>query len=277
MALKAHDIGNTRFKKSALGRRGYDEREVDEFVRRVAREISRLNSMNKRLSLQLDFSDEKALLADNDYLAHQVAELEHRVSMYKSALGDATTVEYLRTKVAELEQENAQLREDTQRDALGVNVRAVNMLSQAQITAESTVAEAEIYARELVAQAREQYAEILQQAQKSAARAADGIAAVAATSEGTPGPLPAEIEYIRTYAQIAEKQMHTIVEALFTEIDKLGSEPPRPHRDAEPTGHEVDVSRSITSAMAQMSPLTRQDALESAEQSQARHSGDEGV
>ncbi|MDE1675433.1 DivIVA domain-containing protein [Nocardia gipuzkoensis] len=273
MALKAHDIGNTRFKKSALGRRGYDEREVDEFVGRVSREISLLNSMNKRLSLQLDFSDEKALLADNDYLAHQVAELERRVSMYKSALGDATTVEYLRTKVAELERENAQLREDAQRDVLGVNVRAVNILSQAQITAESTVAEAEIYARELVAQAREQYAEILQQAQKSAARAADGIAAVAATSEGTPEPLPAEIEYIRTYAQIAEKQMHTIVEALFTEIDKLGSEPSRPHRDAEPTGYEVDVSRSITSAMAQISRLTRQDALESAEQSQAQHSG----
>ncbi|MGK8556245.1 DivIVA domain-containing protein [Nocardia gipuzkoensis] len=275
MTLKARDIENAKFKKSALGRRGYDEHEVDEFVRRVAREVSRLNSANKRLTQQLDFGDEKALLADNNYLAHQVAELEHRVSMYKSALGDSATVEYLRTELAELQRENAQLREDSQRDVLGVNVRAVNMLSQAQITAESTVAEAEIYARELVAHAREQYAEILRQAQQSAARAADGIAAVVADPAGNSDPLPAEIEYIRTYAQIAEKQMHTIVEALFTEIDKLGSEQARPHRDAEPPRGGLDNFESSTPAMTPLPPRIPHDALEPAARSTAVRSVDQ--
>ncbi|WP_245671704.1 hypothetical protein [Nocardia amamiensis] len=219
----------------------------------------------------MDFGDGKALLADNDYLAHQVAELEHRVAMYKSALGDGASVESLRTEVAELRRENAQLREDAQWDVLGVNVRAVNMLSQAQITAESTVAEAEIYARELVAHARQQYADILWQAQQSAVHAADSIAAVAPSPTGASEPLPAEIEYIRTYAQIAEKQMHTIVEALFTEIDKLGREQPRPHRDTEPIGCEPNISEPDTLAMAQISPRTRQDALEPAMPSQAAH------
>ncbi|NNH70375.1 DivIVA domain-containing protein [Nocardia uniformis] len=232
MALKARDIEKARFKKSALGRRGYDEHEVEEFLERVAREVSRLNSTNKRLTQQMEFSDEKSLLSDNDYLAHRVSELEHRIAMYKSALGDAVTVETLRNEIAKLRQENEQLRAETQHDVLGVSVRAVNMLSQAQITAETTVAEAEYYARELVAQARDQYADILRQAQKSAARAADGLAALKTAPVGAPEPLPAEIEYIRTYAQIAEKQMHTIVEALFAEIDKLGG-PPQPHREHE--------------------------------------------
>ncbi|UAK31203.1 DivIVA domain-containing protein [Nocardia asteroides] len=274
MTLRARDIENAKFKKSALGRRGYDERDVDEFVRRVAREVSRLNSANKRLTQQLDFGDEKALLADNNYLAHQVADLEFRVSMYKSALGDSSTVESLRTELEELQRENAQLREDSQRDLLGVNVRAVNMLSQAQITAESTVAEAEIYARELVAHAREQYAEILRQAQQSAARAADGIAAVVADPAGSSDPLPAEIEYIRTYAQIAEKQMHTIIEALFTEIDKLGGEQARPHCDAEPPGSGLNNFESSTPAMTQMPPRIQRDALEPAARPPAARSVD---
>lgn len=274
MTLRARDIENAKFKKSALGRRGYDERDVDEFVRRVAREVSRLNSANKRLTQQLDFGDEKALLADNNYLAHQVADLEFRVSMYKSALGDSSTVESLRTELEELQRENAQLREDSQRDLLGVNVRAVNMLSQAQITAESTVAEAEIYARELVAHAREQYAEILRQAQQSAARAADGIAAVVADPAGSSDPLPAEIEYIRTYAQIAEKQMHTIIEALFTEIDKLGCEQARPHCDAEPPGSGLNNFESSAPAMTQMPPRIQRDALEPAARPPAARSVD---
>ncbi|MGW4330976.1 DivIVA domain-containing protein [Nocardia sp. NPDC004573] len=269
MALKARDIENIRFKKSALGRRGYDERDVDEYMVRVAREVSRLNSTNKRLNQQVEFSDEKALLADNDYLAHQVAELEHRLSMYKSTFGDTATVERLRIELAELQRENAQLREDSQHDALGINVRAVNMLSQAQITAESTVAEAEIYARELVAQAREQYADILRQAQKSAAYAADGIAAVGVPVAEAAEPLPAELEYIRTYAQIAEKQMHTIVEALFTEIDKLGKRP-RPVGEAE-SGYELNIAESSTLPMAQIPPRTWQDALDSTVQSRAPH------
>ncbi|MET9029364.1 DivIVA domain-containing protein [Nocardia sp. NPDC004168] len=270
MAIKARDIENARFKKSALGRRGYDERDVDEYMVRVAREVSRLNSMNKRLSQQVEFSDEKALLADNDYLAHQVAELEHRLSMYKSTFDDPATIERLRTELADLQRENAQLREDSQHDALGIHVRAVNMLSQAQITAESTVAEAEIYARELVVQAREQYADILRQAQKSAAYAADGIAAVAVPAAATSEPLAAELEYIRTYAQIAGKQMHTIVEALFIEIDKLGRERPRPLGDAE-SDCELEITESSTLSMTQIPPSTWQDALESTGRSRATH------
>ncbi|MEU8897158.1 DivIVA domain-containing protein [Nocardia sp. NPDC048505] len=224
MALKPRDIEKAKFKRSALGRRGYDENDVEEFLERVAREVSRLNATNKRLTQQLEFSGEKSLLSDNDYLSSRVADLERQLSMYKSSSsGDnAFTVEQLRSDLAAVRRENHQLREEAQHDLLGVNIRAVNMLSQAQLSAETTVAEAEGYARELVAAARQQYADILRQAQESAAQAADGIASLTSVPKGAPEPVPAEIEYIRTYAQIAQKQMHTIVEALFSEIDKLG-------------------------------------------------------
>ncbi|MFC9892052.1 DivIVA domain-containing protein [Nocardia sp. NPDC127579] len=224
MALKPREIEKAKFKRSALGRRGYDENQVEEFLERVAREVSRLNATNKRLTQQLELSGDKSLLSDNDYLASRVADLERQLAMYKSSAAptDTFTVEQLRADLAAVRRENHQLREEAQHDLLGVNIRAVNMLSQAQLSAESTVAEAEIYARELVAAARQQYADILRQAQESAAQAADGIASLTSVPKDVPEPAPAEIEYIRTYAQIAQKQMHTIVEALFSEIDKLG-------------------------------------------------------
>lgn len=239
MALKPRDIEQVQFKRSALGRRGYDESTVDDFLERVAREVTRLNVANKRLTQQVEYGGEKSLLADNDYLATRVADLERQLALYKATPMETASVDALRSELGALRRENNQLREETQQDVLGVSVRAVNMLSQAQISAESTVAEAEHYARELVAAAREQYADILRQAQESAAQAANGIASLTTVPTGAPDPVPAEIEYIRTYAQIAQKQMHTIVEALFTEIDKLGQEkptqqPPEPKHQRAP-------------------------------------------
>ncbi|WP_054815895.1 DivIVA domain-containing protein [Nocardia arizonensis] len=243
MALKPRDVEKLQFKRSALGRRGYDESEVEEFRERVARELTRLNTTNKRLTQQVEYGGQRSLLADNDYLATRVADLERMLALHKAAPVSTVTVESLRAEVDSLRRENAQLREETQTDLLGVSVRAVNMLSQAQISAETTVAEAERYARELVAAAREQYADILRQAQESAAHAADGIGALTGVPKGTPDPVPAEIEYIRTYAQIAQKQMHTIVEALFTEIDRLGR-PPEPapsESDPEPAAGALSM------------------------------------
>ncbi len=258
MALKPRDIEKVQFKRSALGRRGYDEGQVDEFLERIAREVTRLDTTNKRLTQQVEYGGEKSLLADNDYLATRVADLERQLALHKAAPVSTVTVDTLRGELAALRRENTQLREETQHDLLGVSIRAVNMLSQAQISAETTVAEAEHYARELVTAAREQYADILRQAQESAAQAADGIAALTDTPADAPDPVPAEIEYIRTYAQIAQKQMHTIVEALFTEIDKLGqaqeqSTRPDSDRAAVPDSPRSAISHGPRSAVSESS------------------------
>jgi cell division initiation protein len=107
-----------------------------------------------------------------------------------------------------------------------ISVHAVGLLSQAQQTADSCVAEAEKYARDLVNAARGQYQEILQNAQQAASDSMRDLSAVAGaageTDYGTPLP---EIEYVRTYAKVAQVQLRSVLDALTQEVDKLGQLP----------------------------------------------------
>lgn len=122
-----------------------------------------------------------------------------------------------------LREELTRLRADARRpggdigdDArMEISVRAVELLSRAQQSADNAVAEAESYARDLVATAREQYREILQRAHESAAQSTRGLPD-AATGE----PVP-EVEYVRTYARVAQVQLRSVLEALTAEVDKL--------------------------------------------------------
>ncbi|RDI42608.1 DivIVA domain-containing protein [Nocardia mexicana] len=264
MALTPRDIGKMQFKRSALGRRGYDEGEVDRFLRKVAAELGNQVAANKRMAEQLKFGGQEALVANNEYLATRVAELENRLQ-HGAPVGNAT-VDALRGEVDMLQRENRWLREESEKDVTGVTSRAINLLSQAQLSAETTVSEAETYARELVTAAREQYAEILRQAQESAAQAADGMASLTTVPPGAPEPAPAEIEYVRAYAQVAQKQMQTIIDALCTEIDKLGraAAPParsesaspwfRSREDAAPTGAAYATAAAATATRATPNP-----------------------
>lgn len=107
-----------------------------------------------------------------------------------------------------------------------ISVHAVGLLSQAQQTADSCVAEAEKYARDLVNAARGQYQEILQNAQQAAADSMRDVSAVTGASGQTDygAPLP-EIEYVRTYAKVAQVQLRSVLDALTQEVDKLGQLP----------------------------------------------------
>lgn len=107
-----------------------------------------------------------------------------------------------------------------------LSVHAVGLLSQAQQTADSCVAEAEQYARELIEAARSQYHDILQRAQEAAANSVRDISSVnTAGSAGVHGDYSAsvpEIEYVRTYARVAQVQLRSVLDALTQEVDKLG-------------------------------------------------------
>lgn len=106
-----------------------------------------------------------------------------------------------------------------------ISVRAVELLSRAQQSADNAVAEAESYARDLVATARDQYRDILQRAHESAAQSTRDLPGPAA---GDPVP---EVEYVRTYARVAQVQLRSVLEALTAEVDKL-DRIPRPEAPA---------------------------------------------
>jgi len=117
-----------------------------------------------------------------------------------------------------------------------ITAGAVGLLTQAQLIADKAVADAEQYARDLVLTARNQYREILERAESSASQATAAMPA-------QPGPAVPEIEYVRTYAQVAQIQLRSVLDALTEQVDRLGSLPqpasePAPGADAQPDSDE---------------------------------------
>ena len=53
MPLTPADVHNVAFKKPPIGKRGYDEEEVDAFLDEVERELARLIEENNELRAQL--------------------------------------------------------------------------------------------------------------------------------------------------------------------------------------------------------------------------------
>jgi cell division septum initiation protein DivIVA len=136
-------------------------------------------------------------------------------------------------ELAALRAENAKLRSGSGSDfEEEITAGAVGLLTQAQLIADKAISDAEQYARDLVLTARNQYREILERAETSASQAAATIGA-----QQQPGPAVPEIEYVRTYAQVAQIQLRSVLDALTEQVDRLGSLP-QPEQEPEP------VSRS---------------------------------
>jgi cell division septum initiation protein DivIVA len=130
-----------------------------------------------------------------------------------------------------------------------ITAGAVGLLAQAQLIADKAVADAEQYARDLVITARNQYREILERAESSASHATASLST-------QHGPAVPENEYVRTYAQVAQIQLRSVLEALTEQVDRLGSLPQtapepvaRPDSDDGPVGEpDWEPSTSGTSA-----------------------------
>ena len=146
-----------------------------------------------------------------------LAELNSAIDVVRSA------AERDRRELEELRAENARLSAtaDAKHDE-EVTLGAVDLLSQAQTIADKAVADAEQYARDLVLAAREEYRDVLERA----ARAEDAHAAAGSVaSSASPQTAMPEIEYVRTYAQVAQVQLRSVLEALAEQVDRLGALP----------------------------------------------------
>jgi DivIVA domain-containing protein len=127
---------------------------------------------------------------------------------------------------AEVERIRGTVTAEESQSRMEISVHAVGLLSQAQQTADSCVAEAEQYARDLISTARNQYQEILQKAQQAAAQSMSEVSAVTASgSSDEPVVSLPEIEYVRTFARVAQVQLRSVLDALTQEVDKLGQLP----------------------------------------------------
>jgi cell division septum initiation protein DivIVA len=160
--------------------------------------------------------------------AYDRLEVDRFISQLSHAIADvraATTS--TGQELATLRAENAKLRSGSGPDFEDeITAGAMGLLTQAQLIADKAIADAEHYARDLVLTARNQYREILERAETSASQATATIG----TQQQSGPPVP-EIEYVRTYARVAQVQLRSVLESLTEQVDRLGSlpRPPQEH------------------------------------------------
>ena len=133
-----------------------------------------------------------------------------------------------------------------------ITVDAVGLLSQAQVIADKCIADAETYARDLMMTARSQYREVLERAEQSAKEAAQKVehpedAGPNNQLNNQPQlptqPVP-EVEYVRTYARVAQVQLRAVLDALAEQVELLGRVPGSGEGRPAPAGQPTAPSRA---------------------------------
>src|SRR5947207_7773001 len=166
MPLTPADVHNVAFKKPPIGKRGYDEEEVDAFLDEVERELARLIEENNELRATADRGGRGGPIGPvgDPRLAQENAELKaqiDRLNRDKSAAEQAA-----RAMQAELEQSRTQggagmITGDGEQQALRV-------LMMAQRTADDHVADARREADKLLSDARAKAEEVTREARAKA-------------------------------------------------------------------------------------------------------------
>ncbi|RZU52963.1 DivIVA domain-containing protein [Krasilnikovia cinnamomea] len=171
MPLTPADVHNVAFKKPPIGKRGYDEEEVDAFLDEVERELARLIEENNELRAQVERGGGRggapAVSGADPRLAAELNDMKtqlDRVQRDKAAAEQAA-----RQMQAELEQVRAQ----------GVGAgptppggdgeqQALRVLMMAQRTADDHVADARREADKLLSDARSKAEEVTREARAKA-------------------------------------------------------------------------------------------------------------
>jgi cell division initiation protein len=145
--------------------------------------------------------------------------------------GLAEQVEYADADRAELRAELERLRESTpdKDQRAHITAHAVGLLSQAQQIADNLVAEAEQYAKDLVESARHQQRDVLQQAHDSVETAVKHLPLSDAQA--------AELEYVRTFTQVAHVQLRSVLDALAEQVERLGHLPQSANNQSQSHNH----------------------------------------
>jgi DivIVA domain-containing protein len=228
--LTPDGIRRLQFTRSAIGRRGYNEADVEHFRARVVHEIGQANA-------------EKAAMRQE--LQRQRDEVQRLRDFFRRNRVDV-----------DAPGGHVPPPPPTQINVNIASVQAVNVMSQAQQAADQHIAQAEDYARRLVANARLQYEDILRRAHEQAQEAAVEAGRLYEASTKTSEPdrerpqeqgaqeqnsqemqyLQSRLAYMRTFAQVTQVQLRSILDALRQELDQLTDLPNGPDAPATAAG-----------------------------------------
>jgi DivIVA domain-containing protein len=218
--LTPDGVRRVQFSRSPIGRRGYNEPDVEHFRARVVHEIGQANAEKAAMRQELERQrDEVQRL--RDYFRRNRVDVD--------APGGHTP-----------------LPPPAQINVNIASVQAVNVMSQAQQAADQHIAQAEDYARRLVANARLQYEDILRRAHEQAQEAAAEAGRLFESTSKAQEPeaersqeqtsemqyLQSRLAYMRTFAQVTQVQLRSILDALRQELDQLTDLPNAPDTGA---------------------------------------------
>jgi DivIVA domain-containing protein len=171
MPLTPADVHNVAFKKPPIGKRGYDEDEVDAFLDEVERELVRLVEDNNELRAQLERGGHGGAVAPvggaPEHLVQENGELRGELERMQHQLAQAEQA------VHQAQQEAAQFRDQGMpaggpAGADGGEQQALRVLMMAQRTADDHVSDARREADKLLSDARAKADELTQKARTKA-------------------------------------------------------------------------------------------------------------
>jgi DivIVA domain-containing protein len=166
MPLTPADVHNVAFKKPPIGKRGYDEEEVDAFLDEVERELARLIEENNELRAQVERGGRGGAPAGPGGDARLAAELNDVKAQLDRVQRDKAAAEQAaRAMQAELEQVRAQGGPAGGGDG---EQQALRVLMMAQRTADDHVADARREADKLLSDARSKAEEVTREARAKA-------------------------------------------------------------------------------------------------------------
>jgi cell division initiation protein len=217
--LSPDAVRRFEFGRTPIGRRGYSETDVEHFRGRVVHEIVQSTAERAALRQELQRQREEVQRL-RDYFRRNRVDVD---------AGGGQSGQPGQTP------QPPQQAPATQVNVNIATVQAVNVMSQAQQAADQHIAQAEDYARRLVANARLQYEEILHRAHEQAQAAAAEAGRVAEAEQHAPQEDPGEMQnlqsrlaYMRTFAQVTQVQLRSILDALRQELDQLTELPAGP-------------------------------------------------
>jgi DivIVA domain-containing protein len=187
--LTPAEVHNVAFKKPPIGKRGYDEEEVDYFLDVVETELSRLIEENERLQnssspqpldeAQLAQATDQAVVAENQRLNEALQQLQHDHSQLGEShnqLQEAVQAAEQRAEAAQRDAENARAQAAAGGGGGGTgepadhHQQAVKVLVLAQQTADQHLANAQNEAETTTREARATADQLHQQSTTEAQR-----------------------------------------------------------------------------------------------------------
>ena len=241
MPLTPADVHNVAFSKPPIGKRGYNEDEVDAFLDLVENELTRLIDENADLRQRIQELDQElgagggAVVASTE--AIPVYETPEPATTEVTPGAEVTNEEQAMkaARVLHLAQDTAdrltsEAKTESDRLLTDARANADQILSEANQTAETTVAEAKQRADELLSDAQTRSETQLRQAQEKAdalqADAERKHSEVMGNINQQRTVLEGRLEQLRTFEREYRTRLKTYLESQLEELGQRGSAAP---------------------------------------------------